>query len=697
MGDDPYNFEIALPTTLSHATRSTRKRHEDDSDEDISDASDSLSSMSGVSSDSSSDRENDHKLQQRTESNYKRLAKSINESKTAASSGGSALDRAKNFLSKYSNVATGDRNEAKTSNSSRSRRVSLDLDDDDDISIESSNYDEEDTNKGATTNKQGSGFPEETRLNPIGILRRENGEDESDQSSEHPPVHSETPCASTVHLVMPARRECNSDESEVGDSIESIHSEASVGRLENITALDLPQRTQLKPAYGEDSADDYNESFQEESLSQSNVDNLHRDIQPSRVTPTFTLAKPQQKIASDSGVYEEEGFEQDDSAVVAPTPASVVTAPQSILTTDKSFDYSMDFSDNEVEVVQPQFSVPQSIIDDPVGRDAGSPHSSDMSIQSDHDKDDEEQSEFLESGSFQDERREHITKDTYLAIVSPPEAVEHNPSGSNEVPVDRSTPTSGSSGSHEQSFSRHGDSSYPFHQDDKMPTPIKKTTDMPTAPTASAQKILPLKAHSADEEIPTTKQRHVVIVRAFHSDEEVRVEMKDASTQFTGNHAAIQADLIPDGMHNALLSASSESPTTTLPSGKKNEMRSSDENPSPCHSEQQPPPAPPIPSFFGSPLSNLEAFKLPMMTSTSIYKQQLLALQEQILQKKRETERIVHDRMSFQYSSLRGAERFVSARRARKLELWEALMRVDPTLDERKAREVACLAQAASM
>ncbi|KAG6960791.1 hypothetical protein JG688_00009416 [Phytophthora aleatoria] len=84
------------------------------------------------------------------------------------------------------------------------------------------------------------------------------------------------------------------------------------------------------------------------------------------------------------------------------------------------------------------------------------------------------------------------------------------------------------------------------------------------------------------------------------------------------------------------------------------------------------------------------------MTSTSVFKQQLLALQEQILQKKRETERIVRDRITFQYSSLRGTERFIAARRAQKLELWEALMRVDPTLDERKAREVAGLAQSAT-
>ncbi|KAJ8518167.1 hypothetical protein ON010_g18235 [Phytophthora cinnamomi] len=189
------------------------------------------------------------------------------------------------------------------------------------------------------------------------------------------------------------------------------------------------------------------------------------------------------------------------------------------------------------------------------------------------------------------------------------------------------------------------------------------------------------------DKVTPSKYSHVTIVRDFEVDEEKRVEMRDASTQFTGNHASIQTDLVPDGMRNLL--------TATSTANRKSEVCPS--NPEDVRVQRVPqPPPPPISSMFGSPMYSLDILKLPGTSSTSIYKQQLLALQEQILQKKRETERIVHDRMTFQYSSSRGTERFLAARRTQKLELWEALMRVDPTLDERKAREVARLSQAAS-
>ncbi|KAL4117850.1 hypothetical protein PRIC2_010179 [Phytophthora ramorum] len=177
-------------------------------------------------------------------------------------------------------------------------------------------------------------------------------------------------------------------------------------------------------------------------------------------------------------------------------------------------------------------------------------------------------------------------------------------------------------------------------------------------------------------------------IRAYQLDEGIRVKMKDASTQFTGNHAAIQTDLVPDGMHNLFVSPT-PTPTFSCSFSRENEVPPSEAKYVSCHSKQQPPPPPPISPQLGASAYSLDALKLPTVASTSLYKQQLLNLQEQILQKKRETERIVHDRMTFQYSSLRGIERFIADRRVQKLELWEALMRVDPTLDERKAREAA--------
>uniref|UniRef100_H3GPP4 Uncharacterized protein n=1 Tax=Phytophthora ramorum TaxID=164328 RepID=H3GPP4_PHYRM len=138
MGDDPYDFEIALPAAPTSADRFTRsQRRSSDSDENISDVSGSLSNMSGISSDNDSERGSDRERKQRTESSFKRATKSAIEPKTAASS--SALDRAKNFLSKYSSATTGKSNGSKAP---ASLRVGLDLDDDDEFSMESSSGDE---------------------------------------------------------------------------------------------------------------------------------------------------------------------------------------------------------------------------------------------------------------------------------------------------------------------------------------------------------------------------------------------------------------------------------------------------------------------------------------------------------------------------------------------------------------------------
>ncbi|KAE8899056.1 hypothetical protein PR003_g18465 [Phytophthora rubi] len=103
MGDDPYDFEIALPAAPSGVSRSTKNRHSDsDSDEDASDASGDLSNMSDISSEDDNEQESDREQQDRTKSNFTRTTKIANE----PSSSGSALDKAKSFLSKYSSVAT---------------------------------------------------------------------------------------------------------------------------------------------------------------------------------------------------------------------------------------------------------------------------------------------------------------------------------------------------------------------------------------------------------------------------------------------------------------------------------------------------------------------------------------------------------------------------------------------------------------
>ncbi|KAG3109227.1 hypothetical protein PI125_g11117 [Phytophthora idaei] len=670
MSDDPYDFEIAIPAALNNGRSTSKHPSTIDSGEDASDVSGSLSNMSGINSDND-DNDSDRGMRQRTESTVKQQpAKRTNEFRTATPSSGSALDRAKNFLSKYSSGVTGDSNGSNTPTSSRSRRVSLDLDDDDNSFMESSGGDTE-----ITSNKNA-------------VLTASN---RSSQSSDHCPLSK---LESNAAYVPPTRRTATTlrhdeSKSEDEDSIESYHSGASDERSGTVTATATPSVRQPRSSYQEESADDYNESFQEESLSQTNVvANHYHDTQRSRATPTFTSMQPEQSIASESGVYEDV-FEEDSAAVAG----TVAVAPHIVANAnaEKTFDYSMDFSDDEVGRHEP----PQSATNDRVQRDP-TPESSEsrsLSGQSDN----EEQSTFLQSDSFHEVWRQDNAIDIVDPITTEQLAVEQlKGTTNNEVPVAYSAPMPEQvpeRSLRQQEPTSSAEDSIVGNENDQR-APSHKVVSMPRITVAPIQKVNTPKARSAAEDLTAAQRPHVTIIRAIELKEEKRVEMKDASTQFTGNHAAIQADLIPDGMHNLFVSTPSAPATTSLDQGI--EVPSRETEPIPCQNEQQPPPPPSISQQLGSTMYSLDALKLPIMTSTSVFKQQLLALQEQILQKKRETERIVRDRITFQYSSLRGTERFIAARRAQKLELWEALMRVDPTLDERKAREVARLAQSAT-
>ncbi|KAG3155656.1 hypothetical protein PI126_g9080 [Phytophthora idaei] len=674
MSDDPYDFEIAIPAALNNGRSTSKHPSTIDSGEDASDVSGSLSNMSGINSDND-DNDSDRGMRQRTESTVKQQpAKRTNEFRTATPSSGSALDRAKNFLSKYSSGVTGDSNGSNTPTSSRSRRVSLDLDDDDNSFMESSGGDTE-----ITSNKNA--------VLTASTLQ----EDRSSQSSDHCPLSK---LESNAAYVPPTRRTATTlrhdeSKSEDEDSIESYHSGASDERSGTVTATATPSVRQPRSSYQEESADDYNESFQEESLSQTNVvANHYHDTQRSRATPTFTSMQPEQSIASESGVYEDV-FEEDSAAVAG----TVAVAPHIVANAnaEKTFDYSMDFSDDEVGRHEP----PQSATNDRVQRDP-TPESSEsrsLSGQSDN----EEQSTFLQSDSFHEVWRQDNAIDIVDPITTEQLAVEQlKGTTNNEVPVAYSAPMPEQvpeRSLRQQEPTSSAEDSIVGNENDQR-APSHKVVSMPRITVAPIQKVNTPKARSAAEDLTAAQRPHVTIIRAIELKEEKRVEMKDASTQFTGNHAAIQADLIPDGMHNLFVSTPSAPATTSLDQGI--EVPSRETEPIPCQNEQQPPPPPSISQQLGSTMYSLDALKLPIMTSTSVFKQQLLALQEQILQKKRETERIVRDRITFQYSSLRGTERFIAARRAQKLELWEALMRVDPTLDERKAREVARLAQSAT-
>lgn len=496
---------------------------------------------------------------------------------------------------------------------------------------------------------------DEAQFNRVEALRSED-EEGSGQSSDHAPPYNTAHRVIASHAELVTRHdESNSDRSHAGDSIESFHSGPSEERSENLTVEEALLATQPKTTYQdhhEESADNYNESFQEESLSQSYVvDNRQQIIRPSQATPAFTSVKPHQSIASESGVYEEEAFEDEDSAVTTPAQATSSSAvvSQPILSTEKNFDYSMNFSDDEVEgQVQLQLHASQTAHNDSDPM-PGSSESRSISCEGNSDKESGEQSAFLASDSFHEVRGE-VT----ISVVGPT-TMEQLTGVSSEVPVAHPAPIPelGLEPKQKHTSSTQDGPSRILGNTCGARIPLNKLID--THPVTAAR-ISPREAECAGEDMAASRQPHVSILRAFEPNKQARVEMKDASTQFTGNHAAIQTDLIPDGMHNLLVPAPSVPTATASRSfSRESEVSPCDAKPFPYQSDQQPPP--PISPLLGSSMYSLDTLKLQRTPSTSIYKQQLLALQEQILQKKRETERIVRDRMTFQYSSLRGTER----------------------------------------
>ncbi|GMF25398.1 unnamed protein product [Phytophthora lilii] len=614
MSDDPYNFEIALSAVPDNTSRSAR-HDRSDSDDDVSDVSGSLSSMSGISSDNESENGSDHERQRPADSSLAISGKNAKELKTATpSSSGRALDRANNFLSKYSNLTRGESNGLIAQ---ASRRISLDSDDDEDFSAESL----------VDNEKDGGSRP----LAPVQGSELEGNEDSTHNSDQQRAPHLVTAPLSTP---VTHRHEHSSDESQMGGSIESFHSGASGEEASprvSSPVLTVPNYQD----HGEESNSAYNDSFQEESV---------EDVRSIRDATTFPYMGEQQSVASESGIYEEDAFEEEDLSVASPAPVSAMAAiSQPTSNAEANFDYSMDFSDDEA--TRPEMPKPQAAINDSAERDPSPSHS-----QSNSDKDDGDRSAFLDSDSFQkdDIGESDITASNVMDQLASGEELTDITTKPLQELASQDTKTQNN-----QKPMEHVASNVLLdHTSGVVPSQHVADTSL-----ASVVPALTTTAQHAGEEVTAAQRAHVTIIRDFECDEAKPVEMKDASTQFTGNHAAIQTDLVPDGMHNLFVPPplpNPAAPSHNLP--QENETVSRNGEPTYSQCETQPPP-PPITSMFGSSMYSMDALRLPLTTSTSIYKQQLLTLQEQILKKKRETERILHDRMTFQYSSLRGTER----------------------------------------
>lgn len=340
--------------------------------------------------------------------------------------------------------------------------------------------------------------------------------------------------------------------------------------------------------------------------------------------------------ASASGVCEEEVFDEE---AVAIEPISTLQskfqadpAPADSTNIEPNFDYSMDFSDDEVEAKEPIATVQSPI--------ALSHHSEDASKSQSFDGKSggkNEQSEYFESDDGS-----QLHEGEIQIVSEEQEMPSRKNSLGDEMPEDAGKLVS--MAKHEQELEQMmpPEQCYSSRAANTTTTTDLEATDKDTSPVL----------------LSSARQR-VVIIREYDRVESEKPEMKDVSTQFTGNHAGIQAELVPEGMHNLFprCSIQQEQPHLEPMSVPESTKRPTD----PTSSSSFPPPPPqmkpPSPSAGNYEYSMGQIHSPSTSSSTSVYKQQLIELQRQIQLKKQETEKLVRDRMAFQYSTFRGTER----------------------------------------
>lgn len=460
------------------------------------------------------------------------------------------------------------------------------------------------------------------------------------------------------------------------------------------------QSTARKSDSGDSSIDSQSDDFVQ-SIEDDAAAEIKQPLTVKKLEPA-----PAYGEASESGVYEEEAFDEES---VAPesisTPALIVRVdpvPADTTKNEPNFDYSMDFSDDDVDANSAQAKGPsplQAITPTALEHHSEEDASKSQSLDGNSEN---EQSEFLESDGEAPNERGQPEDDNENKISS--EVQEITPS--DVSPGTEMPEAAGNRVSHAEQ-----------EEEFKQLNPAGQIDHSRVTSTRATSTLGPTNRVKPPVVAPSTRQR-VVIIREYEQMDGEKPEMKDASTQFTGNHAGIQAELVPEGMHNLFPRSS------ILPEQQQQSPNCSPEstNIRPTGSSSSPT-LPPLPPQTTAPSLSVENCGYSMdpihsysVSSTSVYKQQLLDLQRQIQLKKQETEKLVRDRMAFQYSSFRGTERvrissklakhnnlqdltlpllvcaqFLDTNRPARMQLWEALMRVDPMLDEAKAREIARL------
>ncbi|GLE00302.1 hypothetical protein PINS_up009030 [Pythium insidiosum] len=424
---------------------------------------------------------------------------------------------------------------------------------------------------------------------------------------------------------------------------------------------------------------------------------------------------------ADSGVYESDAFEEESRGDVLGN-ASEILSEQPRTTgvekppEDSNFDYSMDFAEEE-NAAAPSLQIPSVQDDDLPPRSEG--RSSRSIVNDEEDEEDEEQrSAFLDSeaddASQHASRKENESQDRYELEADDfesesaplPATSGHNvdtisfDERANQLEEKRLIDQREN---HEEYVAAHS-----IRERPRTENGLQNVGSQPLRPpitTANA----PAVEIQTEAVVSTKSKSRVVIVREYEQRRDI-IEKRDVSTQFTGNHAAIQTELVPDGMHTASERQSIEDDSRgSSPARRGDHVEKIVNPPKQKTVPDLPPPAPSVDATYGL----YDPLQLPAPSSLSIYKQQLLAIQQNIQRKKLESERLFREKLAFRYSSLSQTEQvcrlrlpvkflshlsyvallvqFLSANRPRTVPLWQALMRVDPTMTEEKAREVAQL------
>ncbi|CAK4077851.1 unnamed protein product [Aphanomyces euteiches] len=466
------------------------------------------------------------------------------------------------------------------------------------------------------------------------------------------------------------------------------------------------------------------------TLNDSSDDTPMQRWTPPPAASTMQTSKPQdQKEESDDDVDEvysdvEDEISIADDTATEPPPASVQTeqkmeqqkipAAATKSTNDEgAFNYSMDFSDDldADNVEASREKSPPSIIQAPRQSTSPPPASTPAApIVAATKGNDESAASYLDESFMEDEPppaepstaaplapESSKDKDEYLE-ESFAESAEPCPSKPSEGLLARLDNPPLASTHTETSSSQNPTSSQveppraaqptevetKLHDDGHLKTP---TADIETSRRQHTSSLIvdatpPSEASSA----PRTR-RNIVIVREYQESRPDKVEMKDASTQYTGNHVQIQADLTPH--QDAAIRE--EPPSTESPE------RTETQPPPPSMSHSRPStmdqssPLPfPNDVNFGTSMASVNT-----TLATSLYRHQLQQIQAQIRRKRLEADRVMREAMTYRYTSMDAAEKFVAVNRPRKLALWEALMQIDPLMSKEQAMKIEAMSKSA--